>query len=214
MWIKYRYLIINLICLISFITIAELVRWGHTFSIDLFIRELIQDAGLFLGFMKVMTEIGSGESILLLTTLLLVLLWLKSESTLFWFFSFLSVGGVLLNLGLKLFYQRERPGEEREIEVFGSSLDLISYSFPSGHTMRSVILLLFVIYITKSLTKRWIAKVVIIISIFLIISIPLSRVVLDVHYTSDIVAAILISISWFYGCLFLFEKKFPPMKLR
>ncbi|WP_161784648.1 hypothetical protein [Halalkalibacter okhensis] len=41
-----------------------------------------------------------------------------------------------MNFGLKLLYQRERPGVEREIEVFGNSLDLISYSFPSGHTMR------------------------------------------------------------------------------
>ncbi|WP_161784647.1 phosphatase PAP2 family protein [Halalkalibacter okhensis] len=44
-------------------------------------------------------------------------------------------------------------------------------------------------------------------SIFLIIAIPLSRVVLDVHYISDIIAATLISVSWFYGWLFIFETK-------
>ncbi|WP_066159250.1 phosphatase PAP2 family protein [Halalkalibacter krulwichiae] len=205
---KNRYLNISIACLLLFIITAELVKLGATHAVDLFIREIITDASIILSFMKVMTEIGSSEAILLVTILLLVWLWLMSERTLFWFFSLLSAGGVLLNFGLKLLYQRERPGEEREIEVFGSSLDLISYSFPSGHTMRSVILFLFVIYVTKCLTKKWIAELVFIVSIFLIISIPLSRVVLDVHYTSDIVAAIFISISWFYVCLFLFEKKF------
>lgn len=204
---RNRYLLISLTCLLLFIITAELVKLGGTYAVDLSIREIIKGSGFILGFMKVMTELGSSEAILLLTTLLLVWLWLKNERKLFWFFFSLSAGGVLLNFGLKLLYQRERPGVEREIEVFGSSLDLISYSFPSGHTMRSVIFLLFLIYFTKTITKRWMAEGIVIASIFFIIAIPLSRVVLDVHYITDIIAAVLISVSWFYGWLFIFESK-------
>ncbi|WP_078555955.1 phosphatase PAP2 family protein [Bacillus alkalicellulosilyticus] len=207
MWLKNRYLIISLISLFLFIITAELVRLGETFSFDLILRELTQSATFMLGFMKVMTEIGSGEAILLLTSLLLIFLWLRNNKLLFWFLFSLSVGGVLLNFGLKYLYQRERPGAEMDIEVFGNSLDLISYSFPSGHTMRSVILLMFIIYLTNYLSKKWLADLILIVSIFLLICIPFSRVVLDVHYISDIVAAVLVSVSWFYGCLFLFKNK-------
>ncbi|GAE33312.1 phosphatase PAP2 family protein [Halalkalibacter akibai] len=208
MWKKKRYLMVSLICLLLFIVVAELVRGGYTRYFDEFIRGLkILDFEFVIWLMIIMTEIASAEAFLLVTTLLLILFWMKGRRNIFLFFFTLSAGGVFMNFTLKMIYQRDRPNEAIDIEVFGNSLHMISYSFPSGHTMRGMILFMFLLYLSKYLSKKILRQMFISISLFSIISIPLSRIVLDVHFTSDILAAALISVGWFYGCLFLFEKK-------
>src|SRR5699024_11086758 len=77
------------------------------------------------------------------------------------FFFVVAVGGVALNLALKMLIQRARPGDETKfIEVFDFSFELQSYSFPSGHTMRATILFLFLIYLSIFALRRVSVKVV------------------------------------------------------
>lgn len=158
--------------------------------------------------MNIASFIGSSEVVLLITVLIgLILLLKRSWRNLFFFFT-LSVGGVILNLLLKMLIQRARPGDEVSyIEVFNINLEIQSYSFPSGHTMRATILFLFLIYLTFMYVKNTATKLIsYIVYIGLIFAVALSRIMLDAHYVTDIAGAILISISWFFIGLFLFYK--------
>ena len=150
-------------------------------------------------FMKYFTTIGSGE-VILITTLALTfyLLYKKLWAHILFLFT-LTFGGIGLNLFLKILFQRERPGEMSVIEVFGFSLEIASYSFPSGHTMRSVLLFSFLVYLVYHFIKRRSLKITLIFSLTLLIAtIALSRIIVGAHFPSDILAAITISITWFF----------------
>lgn len=157
--------------------------------------------------MEVLTKLGSSTAILLTTVAIAIVLFYKKYWSYLYFFVVLSIGGVLLNFLLKVAFQRSRPGEMKYTEVFNYSFEVPSYSFPSGHTMRIVILLSFLIYLSSKEIKRSTFKL----SVYwtgglVMLLIPLSRVYVGEHYPTDILAAASISIAWFAACL-LFVKK-------
>lgn len=158
--------------------------------------------------MMFISFIGSSEMILLLTVLIGLGLLIKRTWRHFFFFFIVSVGGVALNLALKLIVQRGRPGDEAKyIDVFNYQLEIQSYSFPSGHTMRATIFFLFLIYLAYYFMKGTITKwVAYLIFTLLTIGVAVSRVMLDAHFITDIAGAFVIAISWFFLCLYFFHK--------
>src|SRR5699024_908186 len=127
---------------------------------------------------------------LLLSFLIAVIFLLKKDWFHTIFFLTVSVGGVILNFVLKFLFQRERPGEMSHIEVFNYSFEIPSYSFPSGHMMRTTILLLFLIYVSHRFIKGSILQVsAYIFFVLIMVGVALSRLFLDAHFLSDILAA-------------------------
>lgn len=95
-----------------------------------------------------------------------------------------------LNLLLKNIVQRPRPTEYRMITETG-------YSFPSGHSMVSMAFYGFLIYLIYQYVKSKKLKVFLIVLLsLLILMIGTSRIYLGVHYTSDVLAGFVISISY------------------
>lgn len=163
----------------------------------------------FIALMQIMSMLGSSEAILVVTVLIGLILLIRRSWTNFFLFFTLSVGGVILNLLLKLLIRRDRPGDEVSyIEVFNMELEVQSYSYPSGHTMRATIFFLFLIFLTIVYLQRNVSKVIITaICILLLGSIALSRVVLDAHHVTDVIGAIFISLAWFFFCLYFLHKR-------
>src|SRR5699024_2837626 len=158
--------------------------------------------------MMIVSFIGSSELILLLTVIFGLGLLITRKWRQFFFFFIVSVGVVALNLALKVLVHRGRPGEEAKyIDVFNYQFELQSYSFPSGHTMRATIFFMFLIYLAYYFMKRNIAKAISYIVFFLlIIGVALSRVLLDAHFITDILGALMIGAAWFFLCLYFFHK--------
>lgn len=164
--------------------------------------------GIF-SIMEGLTEIGSGEMILIITFIIAAILAFKR----LWGYAFFSLvvtfGGIFINLALKMTIQRGRPGESRDLEVFGHSLDLTSYSFPSGHAMRIVLLALILIFLAVHFIKSKKLKTI---TVVLCIALPLlvcvSRVIIGMHYFTDVLAAAFVAIFWFQVCYLFFTERF------
>lgn len=105
------------------------------------------------------------------------------------------VGGALLNLLLKELVQRDRP------EVAQAVLEAPGWAFPSGHAMGATIAYGMLAYLFLRLGhKRWAAPVIVF-TVALVLLIGASRVVLQVHFFSDVVAGFAAGIAWLTLCI-------------
>jgi len=203
-------LIIAGVFLLLFIIIALMTSGTQGFVIDESVAYWAdqQTNATFIKLMEIASVIGSSELILLTSVIIGLVLLIQRNWHHFIFFFVLSVGGVILNLALKMLVRRARPGDEVSfIEVFGFNLEIQSYSFPSGHTMRTTILFLFLMYIAFYFGKRMAMQVVAyIVYVLLIIAVALSRVMLEAHFMTDILGAIVVSIAWFFFCIYFFYR--------
>ncbi|RNA68568.1 phosphatase PAP2 family protein [Alteribacter keqinensis] len=198
-------------CFFLFILVSVLSIQNHLTALDQVIIRTVQAplTPFITGLMEKATKIGSGEVILIITVITGFYLIMKKMFGYTILLISLVFGGILLNFALKVLFQRERPGEMSVIEVFGYSLELSSYSFPSGHTMRSVILFSFFIYLCYQLISKQLIKLTATLFLLgIILTVSLSRIVTGAHFPTDILAAVTISIFWFYVCLIAYRKWF------
>ncbi|WP_214700738.1 MULTISPECIES: phosphatase PAP2 family protein [unclassified Exiguobacterium] len=139
------------------------------------------------------TELGSAQVIVGLSILgLLFWLW-RGNRVEAWRLALVGIGTLLLTQVLKLIYGIDRP-------LIDASLDATTYSFPSGHASGSFALYGLMAYV---LYQKGQSKVAIAILVCLVVAVSLSRVILNVHYFSDVlggwfVALTMIALSeWF-----------------
>jgi len=148
--------------------------------------------------MKAITFFG-GEIFLGTTIILTILLLLRRHKKDALVFGFILFFGLGLNLLLKDLFQRARP----------TLLPLIhetSYSFPSGHSMNSMVFYLsLTFFIFRNTRKKKLGILLSALSGLLIFLIGLSRIYLGVHYPSDVIAGFAAGLLWFVLVL-LFEK--------
>ena len=186
---NYKWIILS-ICLILFLALAE----------DVFNKEIMQEEIIGYNFvktylikkeitpvMKLITFFGGATCLIGLTIILFITIKNKKIGLL--------IGTnliviTILNQIFKFILQRPRPTENRIINESG-------YSFPSGHSMISMAFYGFLIYLIYKYVKNKKLKYISITLIsILIIFIGISRIYLGVHYTSDVLAGFLFSISY------------------
>ncbi|MBY6037963.1 phosphatase PAP2 family protein [Fictibacillus nanhaiensis] len=145
--------------------------------------------------MKFITFLGS----ITILTILLVgsLVWLIVKRKNYWeaiFYIIAVAGGGLINLGLKHWFGRVRPENSLIIEQ--------GFSYPSGHSMGSLIYYGFLGYlIVRSQHGRWLKFIFSTVFIALIILIGFSRIYLGVHYPSDVLAGFSAGTVWLLLCI-------------
>lgn len=182
--------IILFICLIGFLALAE----------DVFNKEIMK--GDIIGYKVVSTFLISdfatpiakfitnfGGAIFLIGIAVILFIVIKNKKI---GISIITNLGIItiLNQLLKRILQRPRPEEFRIINESG-------YSFPSGHSMISMAFYGYLIYlIYKYVKNKYLKWFLIMILGILIVNIGISRIYLGVHYTSDVLAGFLISISY------------------
>lgn len=178
------------VALIGFLAIAEDVFDKDIMQLDLIGYKFISTALIsetMTPVAKMITGFASAPFIIILSIGLFVLIRNKRVGVAISINLVLVVG---LNQMLKNILQRPRPTEYRLIEETG-------YSFPSGHSMVSMAFYGFLIYLiyknVKNQYLKWGAIIFLSILIFLI---GISRIYLGVHYTSDVLAGFLLSISY------------------
>ncbi|WP_312098839.1 phosphatase PAP2 family protein [Niallia sp.] len=141
-------------------------------------------------------------SILFIATAIVIisilLLWRRKYTLMIFFISANSLGAILNKL-LKWFFKRERPDILPVIIEKG-------YSFPSGHSMGSLIFFgscaYLCIHIVNSTGKKIFAYTI---ACLFILLIGISRIYLGVHYPTDVVGGYSIGIAYSAICILAFR---------
>ncbi len=154
--------------------------------------------GLTILFIAV-TDIGGPIGMGVIAVIISVLLVRKERASAV-YMVVTSLGGLLLNVGLKLLYARARPDFATAIAVAQGR------SFPSGHAMGSFIVLGAIAYLLLRQNFTWKLKSILLaIIVTLILLVGLSRVYLGVHWSSDIIAGWCAGIVWLASATVAFE---------
>lgn len=137
------------------------------------------------------TNIASPENLSLLAILVFGILIIRQKwhKALFLFTTMFT--GVLAETGLKHLIERARP--------LNSLIEAHGFSFPSGHATMSAVFFLSLIFLFKDNIQNPLQRSVFIIgSVLLFLLIGFSRIYLNVHWTSDVVAGIILGITIVY----------------
>lgn len=146
---------------------------------------------------NIVTQLGSPIAMAVLGVAVAVALWFKHHRTLCmgWLAAF--VGGAVINQVLKTAVHRTRP------EYGVAYLHGTSYSFPSGHAMGSIIGYGMLLYLVQFFWKgdRRARRAVYGLLVLMILAVGLSRILLGVHYPSDVVGGYAAGGAWMAVCI-------------
>lgn len=171
---------------------ATMVRWDV--AADNWVHARATPGGVRL--FGVVTQLGAPVLMSVVAVVgAVVLLRLRHRTTLIaWLAAF--VGGALVDQALKAAVRRNRP-------AFEDGLHLHSYSFPSGHSMGSMIgygMLIYVlsIYWRPGKARLRLASTV---AALIVLGVGVSRIYLGVHYPSDVAGGFAAGGAWLAVCI-------------
>jgi len=141
------------------------------------------------------SSLGSAPVLTLIIVMICGYLLLERKFAATWFILFASISGTILNQILKEFVGRERP------QIVPHLSEISNYSFPSGHSMLSAIIYLsLAVLLTKTVKTRPTKMYLIGAAFFLAFLIGLTRMILGVHYPSDVLAGWTAGTAWAMLC--------------
>jgi undecaprenyl-diphosphatase len=145
-----------------------------------------------------LTDIASPINLSIFSIFLILYLIIKKKWYYVLLWSFSIYGGLFFVWLIKHIMQRARPENFLITET--------GYGFPSGHTTLAVIFFSLFLYAFKDAIKNKFLKYLFIaINIILIISIGFSRVYLNVHWFSDVLAGYGLGIFWLTLLVLIFK---------
>ena len=149
---------------------------------------------------NVVTSLASSQAIIIITLILIFLLNTNHQRIFVIINTLISAGIIILS---KNIFLRERP-------LIGSEI-LSSYSFPSGHSLIATTYYGFLIYLLRRSKCKEEYKVIgTTFLTTLIVLICLSRLILNVHYLTDVVGGVILRLVILLVLIYFFEATFKP----
>ena len=143
-----------------------------------------------------LTLLGSFEFMVVFVPLVGVLLWRRRRRLLAVIWLVAGVGAGVLNQALKNFYDRPRP-VFKDPWVYESN-----QSFPSGHSLGSLVIFGLLAYLLALLLPNWRGRVVAVAgTALLVFLIGFSRIYLGAHYFSDVLGGFCVGAAWLAACI-------------
>lgn len=146
---------------------------------------------------KFISFICSPKFMILINVCLFIFTILKKKYKLF-LINVASIASVVVNNVIKIIVKRERPN----YLVLASEK---SYSFPSGHSMISVLFFGSIIYLANKYNIKYKKIITILLSIFIIL-VGLSRLYLGVHFLTDVIGGYLCGFVTLIIIIMIFER--------
>ena len=151
-------------------------------------------------FSNIVTSLASSQAIIIITLVLIFLLNTNHQRIFVIINTLISAGIIILS---KNIFLRERP-------LIGSEI-LSSYSFPSGHSLIATTYYGFLIYLLRRSKCKEEYKVIgTTFLTTLIVLICLSRLILNVHYLTDVVGGVILGLVILLVLIYFFEATFKP----
>jgi undecaprenyl-diphosphatase len=173
-------------------------------EIGLFDERLVQalasDLPAFaLRFFGAVTHLGDPITLTALVVIVALLLVVRGRTALAFGLAVACAGGALLNRGLKQVFERVRPVHDHGFAVADG------FSFPSGHTSGAVVVYGMLAYVCiRLLPTNWHAPAVLV-AITVAFCTGWSRVFLQVHWASDVIAGFASGLAWLTVCIVAVE---------
>ncbi|MGO4503865.1 MULTISPECIES: phosphatase PAP2 family protein [unclassified Dyella] len=191
-------LLVTMCLLFAAIAIAlkeEATRWLPTFDETLAedLRSAVQPGALRL--VAAVSHLGDLGTVAAITVVVLGVLLFKRQLRLAACWTLAMAGVVPINSGLKAWFERPRPLHNHGYLVEHG------WSFPSGHAFGAMVFYGMLAYVLlRLLPHRW-HRWVVAGAVAMISVIGLSRIVLQVHYFSDVMAGYVSGMAWLVVCI-------------
>ncbi len=181
-----------------FAEIAEHLGPGKTMSLtDAALTAAIRShvSAATLGVFGVLTHFGDVINLSLLGAFVALLLWWQRHHALALGWVFALGGNALLNPLLKRVFERVRPVHEQGL------VNALGWSFPSGHTSGATVAYGMLAYVAiRTLPAAWHVPAVLA-ATALAFTVGCSRVILQVHFASDVLAGFASGAAWLTVCI-------------
>lgn len=192
--------LVTLLGLIAFSIIThDVIRKRAITQLDLRITDFLHSHGTLFGygFWAVISSLGAGLTLSILGLGVALLLTLRRSWVVLGGWAAALVGSGLLDGALKLAIRRPRP------ELAANFLSHLSWSFPSGHSMASMVTYGMVAYLVILAVKgrKPLQIAISLCAVLLILSIGFSRLYLGVHYFSDVLGGFTAGALWLSACI-------------
>jgi membrane-associated phospholipid phosphatase len=144
----------------------------------------------FIAAMKIITFFGS-STFLLPAYIVLIARYIAAKNNQTSIeIAVIGISSTALMFGLKQFFQRQRP----QLPILQG---ISGYSFPSGHALSSFIFCSILIYLLRkeklaAVTKNLLTALLLLCAVL----IGLSRIVLNVHYATDVIGGFCLGFAW------------------
>lgn len=146
-----------------------------------------------------LTHLGDPITLTLLVVGVAIALLVRRQTVLAFGWTLACAGGAVLNRVLKQIFERVRPVHDHGFAVADG------FSFPSGHTSGALVVYGMLAYLCiRQLPSRWHAPAVLL-AIAIAFSTGWSRVFLQVHWASDVVAGFATGLAWLTVCVVAME---------
>ncbi|MBD2534123.1 phosphatase PAP2 family protein [Nostoc flagelliforme FACHB-838] len=141
-------------------------------------------------FAVLLTKMGSFWTVLPTLSVIALILLLQRRWRSLTYLLITTAGSATIKRTAKEFWHRVRP------DMWTSAAPEFDYSFPSGHAMTSMTLIVILVVLTWDSVWCWLT--VMLGSVF-ILAIGWTRLYLGVHFPSDIIAGWMVAIAWAIG---------------
>ncbi|WP_300410667.1 phosphatase PAP2 family protein [Lagierella sp.] len=189
---------ITILLLLSIMTIGIIRRRSNGFNMDVRIRDFLfnKTSSSFKKGMETVTNLANVDTIWVIT--LPILFYLIAEQM------YVTASAIILSIfmavfasqGLKILFRIHRPETAKEFYDLG-------YSFPSGHATVGMSYYLTLGFVLSDMTGG--NSLIVFVMGFLAVLIGVSRLVLGVHWFTDVVIGLFLGAICCYWVIFLFS---------
>ncbi len=183
---NYWYLVITLLLIIITTCIMKSEIYNIILSFD---HKIINSVNYiintnFTKFFSVLTNFG--DFYIPLIIIICIFIFIKNKKYFYILVSGYTFSGIIVYIS-KTIIQRPRPLE--------ALIDIPrSFSFPSGHTLTSIVFYITLWYLLTCKATNKVKTITFIITLLIVILIGMSRIYLGVHYFSDVIGGIILAL--------------------